>query len=57
MTYAPTFGVLFTVLTMLTLVCGTGTQLVDVLFNEAGFTIMHNAIGITTRSIYCGCDC
>jgi hypothetical protein len=34
----PTFGVaLFTVLTMLTLACGTGTGvLVDVLFNEAG---------------------
>jgi hypothetical protein len=35
---ASTFGVaLFTVLTMLTLACGTGTGvLVDVLFNEAG---------------------
>jgi hypothetical protein len=35
MTLLPTFGVaLFTVLTMLTLACGTGTGvLVDVLFN------------------------
>jgi hypothetical protein len=47
-TLTSTFGVaLFTVLTMLTLVCGTGTGvLVDVLFNEAGSASLAAIIAV-----------